>query len=40
MMPVEPDIDDAGPTSEHNGIAAFWQIELNPPKLIIKAQLV
>lgn len=31
-------MDDAGPTSEHNGIAAFWQIELNPPKPIIVAQ--
>ena len=32
---MEPDIDDAGPTNEHNGIAAFWQIVSNPWKLII-----
>lgn len=34
-MPVEPDIDDAGPTREHNGSAAFRHIELNSPNPIM-----
>lgn len=31
MIPVDPDIDDAGPTKEHRGSAAFWHIESKVP---------
>jgi hypothetical protein len=29
MMPVEPEIDDAGPTKEHKGTGAFAHIVSN-----------
>jgi hypothetical protein len=32
MMPVDPEIDDAGPTREHKGTGAFSHIVSNEPK--------
>lgn len=34
-MPVAPDIDEAGPTKEHRGTAAFWHSALNSPNPMI-----